>query len=120
PEEKKHIAVTSRKGLHELDFTFRNARLTVTEELKRADTEKRLSRVSRFLTEGTCPDCRGTRLRPSALLPRVAGIDLAEASAKTLDELIAWAHTVIDPLPAEMRSMARALVATLQSMADRL
>lgn len=120
PEEKKHIAVTSRKGLHELDFTFRNARLTVTEELKRADTEKRLSRVSRFLTEGTCPDCRGTRLRPSALLPRVAGIDLAEASAKTLDELIAWAPTVIDPLPAEMRSMARALVATLQSMADRL
>ena len=29
PEEKKHITVTSVKGVHDLDFTFRNARLTV-------------------------------------------------------------------------------------------
>ena len=61
PEEKKHITVTTTKGVHELDFTFRNARLTVTEELRRADTEKRLSRVVRFRREGTCPDCRGSR-----------------------------------------------------------
>ncbi|WP_193107203.1 excinuclease ABC subunit UvrA [Brachybacterium sp. FME24] len=120
PEEKKHITVTSTKGLHELDFTFRNARLTVTEELRRADTEKRLARVSRFLTQGTCPDCRGTRLHPAALLPRIEGTDLAAASAQTLDELIAWAPTVIEPLPAEMHPMATALVETLLSMADRL
>jgi len=120
PEEKKHITVTSKKGIHDLDFTFRNARLTVTAELARADTEKRLSRVSRFLAVSTCPDCDGTRLSPAALLPRLDGIDLAEASAKTLDELIAWAPTVVDPLPGEMRQMARALVETLLSMADRL
>ncbi|HEY9264405.1 MAG TPA: excinuclease ABC subunit UvrA, partial [Mycobacterium sp.] len=70
PEEKKHITVTSKKGVHELDFTFRNARLTVTAELKRADNEKRLARVSRFLTEGTCPDCGGTRLSDVARAPR--------------------------------------------------
>lgn len=64
PEEKKHITVTSKKGLHDLDFTFRNARLTVTEELKRADNEKRFARVSRFLSEQVCPDCEGTRLSP--------------------------------------------------------
>ena len=120
PEEKKHIAVTSKKGLHELDFTFRNARLTVTEELKRADTEKRLSRVSRFLSESICPNCRGTRLSPAALLPHLDGIDLAAASEKTLDELIAWVPTVVDPLPREMYPMAQALVDTLLSMADRL
>nr|WP_272914072.1 hypothetical protein [Ornithinimicrobium cerasi] len=83
-EEKKHITVPSRKGLHELDFTFRNARLTVTEELKRADTEKRLARVSRFLREGTCPDCRWTRLSPAARGPRIGGLDLAEVTALTL------------------------------------
>src|SRR5699024_11197403 len=65
PEEKKHITVTSKKGVHELDFTFRNARLTVTEELRRADTEKRLSKVGRFFHEGTCPDCHGSRLSPA-------------------------------------------------------
>lgn len=120
PEEKKHITVTSKKGLHELDFTFRNARLTVTEELKRADTEKRLSRVSRFLSESICPDCRGARLSPAALLPHLDGIDLAAASAKTLTELITWVPTLVDPLPREMRPMARNLVDTLLSMADRL
>lgn len=120
PEEKKHITVTSKKGLHELDFTFRNARLTVTAELARADTEKRLSRVSRFLSESTCPECEGTRLSPAARLPQVAGIDLALATAKTLDELIEWAPAAIAPLPPEMLPMARSLVETLLSMADRL
>src|SRR5699024_12399238 len=44
PEGKKHITVTTKKGLHDLDFTFRNARLTVTEELRRADTDTGLAR----------------------------------------------------------------------------
>src|SRR5690625_3650415 len=105
PEEKKHITVTTKKGLHELDFTYRNARLTVTEELKRADTEKRLPGVSRFLTEHTCPACEGTRLRPGARTPRIGELDLAAATEKTLEDLIAWAPTVIDPLPAGMVSM---------------
>lgn len=120
PEEKKHIIVTSRKGVHDLDFTFRNARLTITEELKRANTENRLSRVSRFLTVSTCPLCEGTRLSPAARIPLIDGMDLAEATMKTLDDLIAWAPTIINPLPADMHSMANALVDQLLSMADRL
>ena len=94
PEEKKHITVTSKKGLHDLDFTFRNARLTVTEELKRADNEKRFARVSRFLSEQVCPDCEGTRLSPAARAPRIGELGLAEATAMTLDELVDWAEDV--------------------------
>ena len=120
PEEKKHITVTTKKGVHDLDFTFRNARLTVTEELRRADSEKRLARVDRFLTESLCPDCWGTRLSRQARAPLVEGINLAEATAKTLDELIAWVPTIIDPLPREMHPMARSLARQLSSMADRL
>ncbi|MFC4139172.1 MULTISPECIES: AAA family ATPase [unclassified Microbacterium] len=120
PEEKKHITVTSRKGVHELDFTFRNARLTVTEELRRADDEKRLARVSRFLTEGTCPDCGGTRLSPAARAPRIGEAGLADVTAMTLDEVIAWAPGVARGLPPEMRPMADALVDTLLGMAQRL
>jgi excinuclease ABC subunit A len=120
PEEKKHITVTSRKGVHDLDFTFRNARLTVTEELRRADTEKRLARVSRFLVETVCDQCGGTRLSPAARAPRIGDLGLADATALTLDELLAWVPTVIDPLPADMQEMARALVDQLTSMADRL
>nr|WP_255719555.1 excinuclease ABC subunit UvrA [Brachybacterium sp. ACRRE] len=120
PEEKKHITVTSKKGVHDLDFTFRNARLTVTEELRRADSEKRLARVSRFLVETVCPDCEGTRLSPAARAPRIGELGLADATAQTLDALLAWAPTVIDPLPSDMHSMARELVSQLTGMADRL
>ncbi|WP_062239370.1 hypothetical protein [Brevibacterium epidermidis] len=120
PEEKKHITVTSKKGLHDLDFTFRNARLTVTEELKRADTEKRFARVSRFLSEQVCPDCEGTRLSPAARAPRLGELDLAEATAMTLDELVDWAANVPETLPTPMQPMARSLVDALLGMARRL
>jgi excinuclease ABC subunit A len=120
PEEKKHIAVTSKKGVHELDFTFRNARLTVTEELKRAEDEKRLARVSRFLVERVCPTCRGTRLSPAAAAPRIGEVGLAEATAKTLEDLVDWAAEVPGALPEEMRPLAASLVDTLLGMARRL
>lgn len=120
PEEKKHIAVTSKKGLHELDFTFRNARLTVSEELKRATDEKRLSRVSRFLTEHTCTTCHGTRLTPAALLPKIGDLNLADVTAMPLSELADWAGTVADTVPKTMRSMSEALTSTLGHMSKRL
>ncbi|WP_243723241.1 excinuclease ABC subunit UvrA [Actinomadura sp. 7K507] len=120
PEEKKHITVTSKKGVHDLDFTFRNARLTVTEELKRADNDKRLARVSRFLSEGTCPDCQGSRLSPAARAPRIGERNLAEVTAMTLDEVLAWAPGVAAALPADMRAMARSLADTLVEMGRRL
>ncbi|MDO5737486.1 MAG: ATP-binding cassette domain-containing protein, partial [Propionibacteriaceae bacterium] len=120
PEEKKEITLQSKKGVRDIGFTFRNARLTVTEELRRAKDEKRLARVSRFLIERTCPACHGTRLSPAALHPEIDGLNLAQASAKTLDELIAWAPTIIDPLPRDMHSMARALVDQLTQMTERL
>lgn len=120
PEEKKHITLTSVKGVHKLDFTFRNARLTVTKELERADNERRLKRVARFLSEGTCPECKGTRLSEAARAPRINGLNLADVSAMTLDDVLAWAPTVAPTLPEDMRSMALGLVDTLESMARRL
>ncbi len=120
PSEKKEITLRSKKGMHDIDFTFRNARLTVTEELRRAKDEKRLARVSRFLIERTCPSCHGTRLSPEARRPEIDGLNLAQASAKTLEELLAWAPTIIGPLPRDMQPMARGLVDQLTQMAERL
>lgn len=120
PEEKKHISVTSKKGVHELDFTFRNARLTVTEELKRATDEKRLARVSRFLVERVCPDCHGTRLSPDAAAPRIGEYGLVDVTALTLDGLVEWVDTVPDTLPVEMHPMAASLIDALRGIARRL
>ena len=120
PEEKKHITFPTKKSVYDLDFTFRNARLTVTEELKRATDEKRLSRVARFLTERVCPACGGTRLSERARLPRIGDLGLADVTAMTLDDVVAWSGTVTAPLPPDMHEMADGLVETLRSMARRL
>ena len=121
PEEKKHISVPSKSGkLFELNFTYRNARKAVQEAMNNATSEKGLARVARFIRAHTCPVCGGTRLSREALGTEVAGVNLADASAKTLDEALAWVPTIIDPLPAEMQSMARMIVAQFQDMARRL
>ncbi len=120
PEEKKHISITTSKGVHWIDFTFRNARLTVTKELERAKDEKRLARVSRFLVEKVCPDCGGTRLNERARTPRIGEQNLADVTALTLDEVVAWAPTVFAHLPDDMHPMAKSMVDQLLGMAARL
>ena len=103
PEEKKHITVTSVKGVHDLDFTFRNARLTVLRELERAGADesgKRLTKVERFLSTGVCPDCGGTRLSDAARAPEITTAsgtrNLAEVTALPLHDVLDWADGVED------------------------
>jgi excinuclease ABC subunit A len=121
PEEKRHISVPSKSGkLFELNFTYRNARLAVQEALDKATTERGLARVNRFISAQRCSTCQGTRLSQKALGSQVAGIDLAEATAKTLDEVVAWAPSLPGTLPSDMRPMAQNLVDKLQEMAGRL
>ena len=122
PAEKKHILYKAKKTdtFAELDFTYYNAVYTVENALAKVKDEKGLGRVARFLKQGVCPVCDGTRLSPEARLPQVAGIDLAEASAKTLDELVAWTDAVPEGLTPEMRPMAHNIVESFQHTARRL
>lgn len=122
PAEKKHILYKAKKTdtFAELDFTYYNAVYTVENALAKVKDEKGLGRVARFLKQGVCPECDGTRLSPEARLPQVAGIDLAEASAKTLDELVAWTDAVPEGLTPEMRPMAHNIVESFQHTARRL
>ena len=82
PAEKKHILYKAKKSdtFAELDFTYYNAVYTVENALAKVKDEKGLARVARFLKQGTCPVCHGTRLSADALKPQVAGINLAEAT----------------------------------------
>ncbi|GAD86175.1 excinuclease ABC subunit UvrA [Nocardia asteroides NBRC 15531] len=121
PAEKRHITVPTKNGkVFEMDFTYRNAVRSVQEALDKSTSERGLARVNRFITARRCPVCHGTRLSERALAPLVAGIDLARATAQTLDELVAWAPGVVAPLPTKMREMAGRLVETLLAMARRL
>jgi excinuclease ABC subunit A len=121
PEVKRQIRVPSKNGkLFDLNFTYRNARRAVEEAVRNANSEKGLSRVNRFLSVQTCPDCGGTRLSEAARSTTVDGIDLAEATAKTLGELTAWVPKVVDALPSDMQRMGREISTRLLEIANRL
>ena len=121
PAVKKHILYLDKKGQStELDFTYYSAVPTVENALAKVKNEKGMKRVARFLKEGTCPDCRGTRLSEAARAPRLAGLSLADACQLTLGECKKWVDGVPDSLPAEMRPMAKSIVASFDLVARRL
>ena len=122
PAEKKHILYKAKKSdtFAELDFTYYNAVYTVENALAKVKDEKGLARVARFLKQGTCPVCHGTRLSADALKPQVAGINLADATEKTLGGLTGWVDAVPGGLAPEMRPMARNICESFQHTARRL
>ncbi|OUO25871.1 excinuclease ABC subunit A [Lachnoclostridium sp. An298] len=122
PAEKKHILYKAKKSNQagELDFTYYNAVYTVENALAKVKDEKGMKRVEKFLKLETCPGCGGTRLSEAARMPKLKGITLDEACTMTLSDLTKWVSEVPASLPKEMRSMAKSICESFQTVAKRL
>lgn len=122
PAEKRHILYRAKGSdtAAELDFTYYSAKRTVENALSKVKDDKGLARVSKFLTETTCPDCRGTRLSEAARSPQIDGIDLAQACEMTLEELADWVPRVPLTMPDDMVAMARAITDEMRAPMERL
>ena len=122
PAEKKHILYFNEKTgtSGEMDFTYFNAVYTVENALSKVKDEKGMKRVEKFLKQGPCPHCGGTRLSERARAPRLRGRSLDEVCTLPLSELIEWVNGVPGSLPEEMRSMARSICEAFQHTAKRL
>ena len=122
PAVKKHILYHPKSGddFAELDFTYYTAVYTVENALAKAKDEKGLARVAKFLHEGTCRDCAGTRLSERARAPRVCGMSLPEVCALTLDDAIEWVRDVPGQLPEAMQPMARNICESFLDVSKRL
>lgn len=121
PAEKREIEVPSKTGkLFELNFTYRSARQAVREALKNATSEKGLVRVQRFITAHACPACHGTRLSEAARGTQVDGMDLAQTTALTLAEAMAWVPNLPATLPSDMRPLAEMIARQFTEMGRRL
>ncbi len=88
--------------------------------LAKVKDEKGMKRLEKYLKEGICPDCHGTRLSEAARAPRLRGIGLDEAAAMTLSELIRWVQGVPASLPEEMRTMAENICESFMDVSRRL
>ncbi|HAL18982.1 MAG TPA: excinuclease ABC subunit A [Spirochaetaceae bacterium] len=121
-EPKKHHMVYQMKtgDAGEMDFTYYNAIYTVENALSRVKDEKGMKRVEKFLKEGVCPECHGTRLSEKARGPRLRGISLDEVCKMTLSDAIDWVRGVPCSLPSEMRAMAESICESFFTVAKRL
>lgn len=124
PAVKKHILYRPKKSdsndFAELDFTYFNAVYTVENALSKVKDEKGMKRVEKFLKEGSCPDCKGTRLSTAARAPKLRGITLDKACQMPLSELMDWVREVPDTLPLEMRAMAEQICEAFLDTGTRL
>ena len=121
PPEKHHMVYQMKTGESgEMDFTFFNAVYTVENALKNVKDEKGMARVAKFLKEGVCPECGGTRLSEKARAPLLRGISLDKACEMTLAEADEWVHGVPQSLPETMRPMAERICESFHDTSRRL
>lgn len=71
--------------------------------------------LSRYRTPVSCPVCDGSRLRPDARYVKIAGTDIHELSALTIEETAAWIATLtLSPYEEQIaRDILRQLAAKL-------
>ena len=122
PADKKHILYYNEKTgtAGEMDFTYFNAIYTVENALSKVKDEKGLARVARFLREAPCPDCGGTRLSAQVRSTKLRGINLAQATAMTLDDALAWVRDVPASCPPDLQDMAKSICGQFEATAKRL
>ena len=120
--KKHHFLYTNEKtGLAaEMDFTYFSAVYSVENALAKVKDEKGMKRVERFLKQGPCPCCRGTRLNERARSLRLASVSLDEVCTWPLSEVTRWVKQVPITLPDEMRSMAENIGESFLHTARRL
>ena len=122
PAEKMHMLYTSEKTnqASEFDMTYFNAVYTVENALAKVKDEKGMKRVEKFLKQGPCPHCGGTRLSDRARSLRLRGVSLDHVCTLPLSDLIEWVDGVPESLPEPMRPMARSICESFRHTARRL
>lgn len=120
--KKVHIIYQNKTSgaAGDMDFTYFNATYTVENALSKVKDEKGMKRVEKFLKQGECPCCRGTRLSECARSLRLHGSTLDAVCKLPLSELIGWVNGVPASLPAEMRPMAESICEAFHHTAKRL
>lgn len=121
PEVSRLVMIPSKNGkLFELNCVYRNAHRAVEEALRKAETEKGLERIEKFLGIQTCPECQGSRLSAQARSTLLCERSLPEVTAMTLAALLEWVSRIPDAMPEPMRPMAESITDQFLATSRRL
>lgn len=111
PDSK--VTISGSGGTWNTDYeglADRFERLYLKRDLS-ALSQKTRDQVQGFLTEDTCPVCRGARLNAAALATRVGGLSIADCTRMQVSDLIAVLRDIDDPVAGPI---AGAAVASLE------
>lgn len=109
-EQKKEILVPTKTGRSfRLNALYENAIAAVKNSLKSTKNENTLTRLERFYTEKTCPDCHGSRFNPKLFTNELVGKNIAEVSQFTISQLQDFCQEIMDWLPDDMKSLGKNL-----------
>ena len=78
-------------------------------------SERTQKAVMPFITEGSCPSCRGARLSQTTLSCKINGLHIAEMSAMEVGRLIRVIREIDDPIAAPI---IKSLTERLQHLVD--
>jgi len=79
------------------------------------DSDDLMVRKERFIEEGLCPKCHGTRLKEEALCFKIDNLNIAEVSAMDIDQLGQWVDSLVDKLTGRSALIARDIIKELRS-----
>lgn len=120
-ETTRPVVVTSKNGnVFELNAKYRNAVQVIDDALRKAQSEKGLARLNRFVHVARCPVCGGSRLNAQARSTTVDGESLDVLSAWSLEQVTEFVRGLPSTAPAELREMTERIVEAFTSTGDRL
>ena len=107
-------------GCELVDFNYYSAVNSVKNSLAKVKDEKGMKRLEKYLKEGVCPDCHGTRLSEAARTPRLRGNRSGPGNGNDAFGTNPLVQGVPASLPKEMRPMAQSIRESFMDVSERL
>lgn len=102
----KKIFIPTNGKAFDVNFTYRNAIEAVRIALDKAQSEKGLTRINKYLKTQVCDECHGTRLNKNADSTLFNGLTLSQVCSMSLDEASEWIDKSIKLLPDNIQKIA--------------
>ena len=119
-EVAKDIVIPANSKAFEINFKYRNAIDAVKVSLNKAQSEKGLTKINKFLVEKHCDECNGSRINKRANSTLIDSKNITDASMMSLDEISCWLQSIAKTLPDNMTDMANAIIEEFMDNANSL
>ena len=102
---------------YEVNKPFEGVVTNLERRYRETESDWAREEISRFMSETPCRTCGGKRLKPEALAVKVDGLDISEATSRSIREAVAWAISLPERLSPKQNEIATRI---LKEIRDRL